>query len=192
MGINEGCSAYHKAQTGIMKTAPEGGSESILENKCANKYPLLLVISERGEQNHVAAEGLSLSSALWISVLLRIRHKNLMRVMAICSRAQHCAWHHWKNQMKYNSKDSGSKQWNPPEPSRSFVQILWFLSGRNWSLEQVTAYWGWSNLITELYCQQHSGIQKRYSFRIRIIVMMRATASFDLGWIRWPACCAEL
>ena len=114
MGINEGCSACHKAQTGIMKTAPERGSESILENKCANKYPLLLVIFERGEQNHVAAEGLSLSSALWISVLLRIRHKNLMRVMAICSRAQHCAWHHWKTQMKYNSKDLGSKQWNPP------------------------------------------------------------------------------
>ena len=109
MGINEGCSACHKAQTGIMKTAPEGGSESILENKCANKYPLLLVIFERGEQNHVAAEGLSLSSALWISVLLRIRHKNLMRVMAICSRAQHCAWHHWKTQMKYNSKDLGCR-----------------------------------------------------------------------------------
>ena len=135
MGINEGCSACHKAQTGII---PEGGSESILENKRANKYPLLLVISERGEQNHVPAQGLSLSSALWISVLLRIGHKNLMRVVAICSRAQHCAWHHWKNRMKYNSKDSGSKQWNHPEPSRSSVQILWFLSGRNWSREQVT------------------------------------------------------
>lgn len=138
MGINEGCSACHKVQTGIMKTAPEGGSESILENKRANKYPLLLVISERGEQNHMAAEGLSLSSALWISIFLHIRHKNLMRVVAICSRAQHCAWHHWKKWMKYNSKDSGSKQWNHPEPSRSSVQILWLLSGRNWSLEQVT------------------------------------------------------
>lgn len=50
MGINEGCSACHIAQTGEMKIAPEGGSESVLGNKRANRHPLLLVISERGRQ----------------------------------------------------------------------------------------------------------------------------------------------
>lgn len=79
MGINEGCSACHVAQTGAMKIAPEGRSESIFENKWANNvFYHGSPVREVG-RIYVASEGLVLSSASPISILVHIRLGNLAR-----------------------------------------------------------------------------------------------------------------
>ena len=79
MGINEGCAAWHVAQTGAMKVVPEGGSECILENKPASNAPYHGSLVRQVGRLPVASEGLVLSSASPVSILVHVRLRNLAR-----------------------------------------------------------------------------------------------------------------
>lgn len=74
MGINKGGSASRAAWTGVMQIASEGGSKSILENKCVDKYPLPSVTSERQAETRWLQRVITLT---YFPVLVHIRPGNI-------------------------------------------------------------------------------------------------------------------